>query len=100
MTILIFSGNVAGVRHANPDLSVLHIGDEVILVREPNNPADPHAIKLQHVGAGKLGYIPRDATVVFRSAWDAGLTPKAEIFRVDPTSKEWLQIGVRASITL
>ena len=62
---------VAGVKHAvnagSIDLDALRLDDPITLHREPKNPADSNAVRLDHNGC-KLGYI--QAT---QAAWLAGL---------------------------
>jgi len=39
----------------------------VLAVREPDNPYDSHAVRLEAVGGEQLGYVPRVQTGYFKS---------------------------------
>eukprot|EP00873_Tetraselmis_striata_P019383 jgi/Tetstr1/439647/TSEL_028068.t1 len=43
-------------------VAALEAAQGVALVKEPENPHDPHAVRVQTLGGRQLGYIPRDAT--------------------------------------
>lgn len=48
----------AGISFAKPRIAV-EVGDTVMLVPEPDNQYDPHAVKIMH-GDTKLGYVAKD----------------------------------------
>ncbi|MBM3450571.1 MAG: hypothetical protein FJX78_06255, partial [Armatimonadetes bacterium] len=52
---------LAGERfdHRQDAIGTLAAGDAVTLVREPSNPRDPHAIRVDAAGGESLGYVPR-----------------------------------------
>lgn len=83
----IFSGNIAGISHAEPNFDHVSAEDEVNLVLEPHNQYDPNGIRVQHLVAGKLGYIPAEATLCVHAAIANGLTPKAKIVGVNPEGR-------------
>lgn len=65
----IFIGNVAGLSHSKPDMSMLTPSNQLHLIPEPTNEYDPRAIRVVHPAAGKLGYIPKESTECIHSAW-------------------------------
>lgn len=83
----IFSGNVAGISHSEPDFDQLSAEDEVRLILEPHNQYDPNAICVHHLVAGKLGYIPAESTICVHAAFANGLTPKAKIVGLNPEGR-------------
>ena len=73
--LLIQRAQVAGFAyHAGAGLwAQLHEGDVVVLVREPANPHDPQAVRVDLAGAGQadatLGYLARTEMVLWRVRW-------------------------------
>lgn len=95
--LCIFSGYVAGVLHSKPNWAYVKPGP-VALTLEPENQYDPSAIR---VGSGqKLGYIPREATVVLHLAKAKGLDPKAFIVELSQTKFKEILIRVWVEVTL
>lgn len=74
--------------------STLHEGDKLVFYREPDNPHDPQAIRIETIKGEKIGYVPQQDNVIFSRLMDAG---KALFGKV--TSKEmrrkWLRIEVK-----
>lgn len=95
----IFSGLIAGVSHAEPDLDQVNAGDEVNLIKEPHNAFDPNAILITHLIAGKLGYIPKEATYCLHVAWFNGLTPKAHVSGINPEGR-YPKIGLVVTVEI
>lgn len=83
----ILSCNVAGVSHATPDFNLLNAEDEVTLILEPHNQFDPNAIRVQHLLAGKLGYVPAESTLPIHVAIANGLAFKSKITGVNPEGR-------------
>jgi hypothetical protein len=79
---------------AIPDFDVIMIGLKVDmrakLVREPNNPHDFNAIRVEAPcsGGSKLGYIPRDAAAVFAREIDSGIAYEAWISSIDMEKRQ------------
>lgn len=93
----IFTGQVAGVSHAKPDLSQLRNGDKLTLFHEATNEFDPSAVRVSHPVVGKLGYIPKDSNEVIHSAWSNGFNPVATIRRIESGTKFnkiWLNVVI------
>ncbi|HET8900249.1 MAG TPA: HIRAN domain-containing protein [Rhodanobacteraceae bacterium] len=89
-----YSGSVAGFVHAEGPrlLGVLRVGAELQLVREPHNPYDPLAVRIDWQGH-KLGYVPRAANAPIAAALDQGLALAARIDAIDP-NPHWREIRV------
>lgn len=65
-------------RQAFPHLTV---GDPLELVREPDNPHDSRAVRVEWRGR-KLGYVPRASNAALAWAMDAGEPVSARIARL------------------
>ena len=81
--VLVQSSPLAGYRYAEaaalwPSLSV---GDELALVREPDNAFDPNAVRVEWRGR-KLGYVPRRANAALAWGIDGGSALRARISRL------------------
>jgi hypothetical protein len=73
---------VAGVSFKQEPVRESNIGDPILLVKEPDNPHDPKAIKVLNNAlspAQQIGYIPKDRTVVFHLLMDSGALQQVEI---------------------
>ena len=82
--MLVQGSPLAGFRHAAaqelwPDLRP---GDELALVREPDNAFDPNAVRVEWRGR-KLGYVPRRENAALAWALDRGETLRARISRLE-----------------
>ena len=83
--MLVQDSPLAGFRHAEaadawPELRV---GDELSLVREPDNAFDPNAVRVEWRGR-KLGYVPRRDNAALAWALDRGETLRARV-----SKREW-----------
>lgn len=87
MTQTIFSGNIAGIAHANPEFEFLNAEDAVGLIPEPQNGYDRNAIRVSHSEVGKLGYIPREATICIHDAKQNGFIPVGRIVSANNSGK-------------
>lgn len=92
----IYAGAVAGVSHARPDFDSLNAEDEIRVLAEPHNAFDPYAVVLHHPTAGKLGYVPKESTIVFHDAFRNGFAVKAKVvsFNDDKFPKIGVQLWV------
>ena len=79
--ILLFDSYVAGTTHIEDESIIDDIkeGDELILLREPENVFDENAILVLDVKQRKIGYIPEKDNVVFARLMDAGKYLKAKV---------------------
>lgn len=74
-SIYLMTTTIAGLFYTdNIDdlLDDLHIGDDLLFEREPNNQHDENAIIVNNPNGEKLGYIPRETNTVFARLMDAG----------------------------
>jgi hypothetical protein len=82
--MLVQNSPLAGFRHGEaadawPDL---RNGDELTLVREPDNAFDPNAVRVEWRGR-KLGYVPRRDNAALAWALDRGETLRARVSRAE-----------------
>ncbi len=82
--MLVQNSPLAGFRHAEaaqawPDLRQ---GDELTLVREPENAFDANAVRVEWRGR-KLGYVPRRDNAALAWALDRGDTLRARVSRCE-----------------
>ena len=82
--MLVQSSPLAGFRHheAAGVWHLLRVGDNLELVREPENPHDTRAIRVDWQGR-KLGYVPRRENDAIAWGIDRGDVLRARISRLD-----------------
>jgi hypothetical protein len=83
--LLVQSSPLAGFRYAQAAevWPQLRLGDELALVREPDNPHDANAVRVEWRGA-KLGYVPRRENATLAWALDRGAALRARVSRLAP----------------
>jgi HIRAN domain len=98
-----FFTKIAGVTFLNKDrksrqhlITKCHIGEELILERELDNPGDPKAIKVLRVSGEQLGYIPAQVAASLAKDLDRGERPRCRI--VNLTGGNGLNRGVNIEI--
>lgn len=64
------------------------VGQSLTLVREPDNPHDPQAIRIEWQGE-KIGYVPRPDNVAYARRLDAGENFSARISDFSPQAPPW-----------
>lgn len=86
---------IAGYQyHDGPAVEeALRVGDALELVREPDNPHDRLAARIDWQGH-KLGYLPRPRNAEIALALDAGERLSARICRIDPEAEPWERVEV------
>ncbi len=91
--ILVQSSPVAGFQfHEGRQLwNRLQVGDELTLVREPDNPHDPRAIRVEWHGH-MLGYVPRAENESVARQLDRGNKLEARIIRLTKHRDPWKRI--------
>lgn len=91
----LYRGPVAGFRYAlGPQLlNRLQPGDALQIVREPDNPHDPRAVRVDWQGH-KLGYVPRAQNTVIARLLDAGQALEARIVAVDADEQQWDPVAI------
>lgn len=87
--------HVAGIEELEP---FLQPGERVKLVRVPDNPSDPNAIKLYTRDGVKLGYVPRQENQILARLMDAGKLLYA-VIREKSWRGAWLQLGIDIYMT-
>ncbi|HET9049888.1 MAG TPA: HIRAN domain-containing protein [Chiayiivirga sp.] len=91
----LFQGAIAGLAYAEGPrlLPNLNAGDAVALVREPLNPHDNRAVRIDWQGH-KLGYVPRACNAPIAQRMDAGETLDAKILAVRAGQGYWDAVEV------
>jgi hypothetical protein len=91
--LLVQSSPLAGFRYGEAGLvwSELRLGDRLDLVREPENPHDRNAVRVEWRGR-KLGYVPRAENEALAWAMDRGETVTARISRLQAHRNPRLRI--------
>lgn len=69
----------------------LEKGTELNLVREPENPHDSKAIRVEWQGH-LLGYVPRRENKLISAAMDAGDQLVAKVVAIQPHRNPWLRV--------
>jgi hypothetical protein len=73
----------------------LQVGQPLALVREPRNPYDRRAVRIDWNGH-KLGYLPRDENVAVSQMLDSGRRLTAEILALD--ARDYHRLTLRISL--
>jgi len=91
--LLVQSSPLAGFRYAEASQvwSELRLGDALELVREPDNPHDRNAVRVDWRGR-KLGYVPRAENEALAWAMDRGERVTGRISRLQPHPNPRLRI--------
>jgi len=99
--ILIQSSPVAGFQfHEGKQLwDQLKVGDALILVREPNNPHDARAVRVEWSGH-MLGYVPRAENEAVARQLDRGNKLEARIVKLTKHRDPWKRIEFEVFIRL
>ncbi|MFR6437405.1 MAG: HIRAN domain-containing protein [Peptoniphilaceae bacterium] len=95
--IYLFDTYVAGTTHIEgiEDLAAsLRDGDRLVFYREPDNPHDPQAIRIETLEGKKIGYVPRRDNVVFSRLMDAGKLLFATIAAKEMRGN-WLRVDIK-----
>lgn len=95
--IYLFDTFVAGTSYIEGIEAIglnLKEGDRLVFYREPENPHDPQAIRIETLDKIKIGYVPRRDNVVFSRLMDAGKVLFAKIVKKE-TENTWLKITIK-----
>lgn len=74
--VFLYGCELAGSQYLNLEdhvLPKLHENDPLVLMREPNNQFDEHAISVYTTGGLKLGYLPKNNNLILSRLMDEGL---------------------------
>ncbi|MDR3323331.1 MAG: HIRAN domain-containing protein [Zoogloeaceae bacterium] len=77
----------------------MRVGDVLTLVREPDNPYDAKAVRVEWQGH-KLGYVPRRENRAVAAALDAGEALTARISRLRQDPDPWRRLEFEVWIEL
>ena len=93
--ILVHTGPTAGLAHhqAKQVWAQLQVGDAVALVREPDNPHDVNAVRVEWNGH-VLGYLPRTDNEGIARQIDRGNRLAARIARLDRHRNHRLRLEI------
>jgi hypothetical protein len=99
--IVVQSSPLAGFRHYQaPDLwSEMRAGDELALVREPDNPHDRNAVRVEWRGC-KLGYVPRAQNEAVARLLDRGTRLVARVSKLQHTRAPNRRIELEISLPM
>ncbi len=99
--LLVQSSPLAGYQfHAAPGVwEQLKVGDALTLVREPANPHDSNAVRVEWQGQ-QLGYLPRAENQVIAAELDRGTPVEARIARLRSAKNPWQRILIDVYVRL
>ena len=99
--VLVQSSPLAGFQfYAGRELwDEMKAGDALVLVREPENAHDPHAVRVEW-HARKLGYLPRAENRAVAAEMDRGGKVTARIARLNRHLDPWKRIQVEVFVVL
>ncbi len=99
--VMVQSSPLAGFQfYAGRELwDEIKVGDALVLVREPGNPHDAHAVRVEWRGR-KLGYLPRAENRAVSAEMDRGGKVEARIARLNRHLDPWKRIQVEVFVVL
>ena len=99
--ILVQSSPLAGFQyHAGAAVwDEMQVGDALSLVREPDNPHDPNAVRIDWRGQ-QLGYLPRRENSAVAAEMDRGGRVEARIAKLREHRNPWQRVLVDVHLVL
>jgi hypothetical protein len=99
--ILVQSSPLAGFQYHSGGEHWAHlaVGDALQLIREPGNPHDAKAVRVEWRGY-KLGYLPRKENRAVAAAMDAGEPVDARIARLLEHRNPWQRVLIEVFVVL
>jgi len=99
--VLVQDSPLAGFQyHAGAELwNELRIGDVLTLVREPENPYDPKAVRVEWRGH-KLGYLPRRENAAVAAEMDRGTRVEGRIADLVVHRNPWQRVRIEVFVAL
>lgn len=99
--ILVQSSPLAGAQYYEADAlwDGMRVGDALALVREPDNPHDARAVRVEWRGR-KLGYLPRAENRAVADEMDRGGLVSARIARLLPHRNPWRRVLIEVFVVL
>lgn len=91
--VLLQTSPVAGFQYHDGEAvwPLLRAGDPLALIREPGNPHDPKAVRVEWEGH-KLGYVPRTENVAVVQMLDRGDRLEARIAHLIESPSPWQRV--------
>ena len=99
--ILVQSSPLAGFQYYAGDAlwQDMRVGDALVLVREPDNAHDAHAVRVEWRGS-KLGYLPRAENRSVAAEMDRGTPVAARIARLTADRNPWRRLLIEVFVVL
>jgi hypothetical protein len=99
--ILVQSSPLAGFRYYEGKVlwDKMKIGDVLDLIREPDNPHDPRAVRVEWNGH-KLGYVPRKENEAVARQLDLGNALQGRITRLRKHRDPWKRVEFEVVLRL
>jgi len=99
--ILVQSSPLAGFQyHAGTSVwNAMKVGDALQLTREPENPHDAHAVRVDWHGQ-QLGYLPRAENHAVATEMDRGGRVEARIAKLRSHTNPWQRVLVEVFVVL
>ena len=93
--VLIQTSSIAGFQYYQGEFfwEQLSVGDELLLIREPDNPYDENAVAIYWEGI-KLGYLPRVENIAVARMMDKGQRINALIENKQKSDDPWERMTV------
>ena len=83
--------------HALQAIDQMRAGEEIVLIRDPNNRFDAYAIECHYLGQN-VGFVPKQANAPIAKAIDGGVKPVATI--TEPGRVEGDRVKVEPQILI
>ena len=101
MQVLVLSAPLAGFQYYAGKIlwDEMQEGDRLALVRETDNPHDPHAVRVEWRGT-KLGYLPRSDNRAVAAELDKGTPIGARIGKLARNPNPWKRLRVDVYVGL
>ena len=101
MQVLVHSAPLAGFQYYAGKIlwDEMQEGDRLALVRETDNPHDPHAVRVEWRGT-KLGYLPRSDNRDVAEEMDRGTPIAGRIGRLTTDRNPWKRVRVDVYVGL
>jgi len=97
-----FQTKLAGVSFGDCQANIKKWGCSDIgtyaVIREPDNPYDPNAVRVSFLGAYDMGYLPRQVVATLAPMMDAGRTFLAEFVRINEFTEITDKVGLTVKI--
>ena len=99
--VLVQASALAGAQYYEADAlwAEMKIGDGVTLTREPDNPHDANAVRIDWRGR-KLGYLPRAENRTVAAEMDRGGRVEARIAALVPHRNPWRRVRIEVFVVL